>query len=505
MPSMPAEVGATLTQRAYFFAVIAAVLYFVWWALQAVYNVFFHPLRKFPGPVLWAASDLPRYYYENRGTIDFKLLELHERYGRWVRYAPRHVATTDASAWKDINGYGKNQLRKDPDYQNTVSKGLTELGIIQANNANHARIRRQLAHAFSEKALREQEGIIQRYVDTLIFQLEEVADSGEKVDIMHKYMYTTSDITSELAFGTSFNSLIDEKLRPLVHLQDGMGDFITSARLVARLPLLAPLIMLPLKPALNMIRTNREWVQNVITKRLSQGVMEEKKDFMSYILKHKDESAAMSEGEIRETSRTLILAGAETTRTVLTTATYWLLKNPEMMRRAQDEVRSAFNSESEITFQTASARLPYMLACLDETMRMRPPVGSLLMGRLTPDEPFPVAGRIIPANTTVIVHPISAQMSSHNFAHPRSFRPERWLGEDPEFKDDDRFASQPFSYGPRNCIGRNLAYSKMRVILARVLWNFDLELCPESEGWDQQKVKVFWKGGPMWVRVSRRE
>jgi len=52
---------------------------------------------------------------------------------------------------------------------------------------------------------------------------------------------------------------------------------------------------------------------------------------------------------------------------------------------------------------------------------------------------------------------------------------------------------QPFSYGPRNCIGRALAYNEMRLILARVLWNFDMELCKESQDWATQKTFVLWE------------
>jgi cytochrome P450 len=443
------------------------------------------------------------------GTLEHKIRDLHEKYGHIIRLAPNKLSFTTSAAYKDIHGYGRNQLIKDPTIQGVVTKGITDLGIIQANNVNHARIRRQLSHAFSERALREQEDIIQGYVDTLISQLGVFADSGDKVDIMHKYMYCTSDITSELAFGTSFNSLNEEKLRPFVHLQDNLGGFITGGRLVARFPLLSPIITRSIPQQLmTMMKTNRQWVQDVVNHRLSQGVMEEKKDFMSYILKHKDEDAAMTEGEIRETSRTLILAGAETTRTILTMVTYCLLKSPERMKKAQAEVRSAFSSDQEINFAGASQKLPYMLACLDESMRLHTPVPSQIMGRVTPaDGPMSIAGHVLPPSTFVIVHPLSTLTSSRNFKDPLAFRPERWLatkGDGSGFDGDDRFASQPFSYGPRNCIGKNLAYSKLRLILARVLWNFDLELCSESDGWDQQKIKIFWQGKPLLIRLKRR-
>ena len=69
-----------------------------------------------------------------------------------------------------------------------------------------------------------------------------------------------------------------------------------------------------------------------------------------------------------------------------------------------------------------------------------------------------------------------------NFAKPSEFIPEGWLDDrDPEFEHDDRKeVFQQFSVGPRNCIERNLAYAEMRVILAKLLWRFDLAIPSES-------------------------
>lgn len=71
------------------------------------------------------------------------------------------------------------------------------------------------------------------------------------------------------------------------------------------------------------------------------------------------------------------------------------------------------------------------------------------------------------------------------------------------FSGDDRPAVQPFSVGPRNCLGINLAYLEIRLILATVVWHFDLELCEESRKWDQQKVFNLWEKGPLMVCVQK--
>lgn len=97
--------------------------------------------------------------------------------------------------------------------------------------------------------------------------------------------------------------------------------------------------------------------------------------------------------------------------------------------------------------------------------------------------------------------------SSANFHRPDEFLPQRWLG-DPEFANDRREASQPFSIGPRNCIGRQLAYAEMRLILAKVLWHFDLRLDESKMGerdWmAEQGVWILWDKNPLWVHLTPR-
>ena len=74
-----------------------------------------------------------------------------------------------------------------------------------------------------------------------------------------------------------------------------------------------------------------------------------------------------------------------------------------------------------------------------------------------------------------------------------------------QFANDNRAVLRPFSVGPRNCIGRNLAYNEMRLILARVLWNFDLQLWEEIRGWMKQKSYGLWEKPPMFVRLKERD
>jgi len=95
----------------------------------------------------------------------------------------------------------------------------------------------------------------------------------------------------------------------------------------------------------------------------------------------------------------------------------------------------------------------------------------------------------------------AAYRSPANFFLPDNFIPERWLGQDQRFKDDNRDAFQPFSTGPRNCIGRSLALHEARIFLAEVLYEFDLELDGRSKDWANQPIYTIWEKHKLWINL----
>lgn len=129
-----------------------------------------------------------------------------------------------------------------------------------------------------------------------------------------------------------------------------------------------------------------------------------------------------------------------------------------MRARLCSENRTTFESESEINMQNVSTKLPFMQAVLSETLRLFPPAAGSF-NRITPPGGCVVVGDYIPGGVSLAVNQWSANHSKLNFRRPYDFLPQRWMG-DEEFADDKRKAMQPFSVGPRNCIGRSLAYAE---------------------------------------------
>lgn len=107
----------------------------------------------------------------------------------------------------------------------------------------------------------------------------------------------------------------------------------------------------------------------------------------------------MNREEIMGTSRVMLVAGAETTATLLGGATYILLQNPSMMHRAQSEVRGTFKKADDITLRAVSTPglLPYLDAVLQESLRCRPPVPAAFPRKVGPSGAI-IEGRFVPAN-----------------------------------------------------------------------------------------------------------
>jgi cytochrome P450 len=171
------------------------------------------------------------------------------------------------------------------------------------------------------------------------------------------------------------------------------------------------------------------------------------------------------------------------------------------MSRLTQEVRGSFKSMDGMTFE-ALAKLPYLNACLNEAGRVFPTV-AVGSPRVVYEGGQNILGHFLPENTVISVHHWSTYRSKANFKHPDKFIPERWLG-DPIYQGDVRGAYQPFSYGPRDCLGRAFSKHEMRMILAGLVFTFDLELCDESRDWDKKlRCYALWEKGPITCRLSR--
>ncbi|OTA54162.1 cytochrome P450 [Hypoxylon sp. EC38] len=450
------------------------------------YNIFLHPLRNYPGPFAAKATFLWRSYRILAGDLPQTVKELHDKYGPVVRIAPDELSFIESQAWKDIYGHhGSYEMVKDPKFYRLLGNHIPD-SILSADRERHSMIRRQLAHGFSERSMREQEPIIGEYVDLLMRRLGEHCKDGQAVLDMRNWLnFTTFDVIGNLGFGSDFGCLEKSYYHPWVGTI--MDELREAAYMRVILQFIPPIFLHLLNEAgvMRGRKQHMEYTKQTVRKRM---VLEtERPDFLEGLLKKKEQ---LVEGELEMNASILIVAGSETTATLLSGAIFLLGTHPDILEKLTHEVRSAFTSEDQITLTSVNS-LSYMLACLNESFRHYPPV-ALGLPRVVPKGGAKIAGHWVPQDARVGVWQLAANYSERNFTKPLEFHPERFLG-DKEFAQDDLSAMQPFSVGPRNCIGRNLAYAEMRLILARILYRFDIELAPGARDWIKtQKFYTLW-------------
>lgn len=153
-----------------------------------------------------------------RGRIPFYVKAAHDKYGPVVRVSPNELVFDNEAAWKDIYGSrpGHKNFHKDPIHVGSIQSLPGVSTITMANDADHARQRRALSHAFSTKALLEQEYIVQEYINVFSKKMNEFAAKGEVVDVTDWFAFTTFDVIGELALGEPFGCLTNGK-RPSIN------------------------------------------------------------------------------------------------------------------------------------------------------------------------------------------------------------------------------------------------------------------------------------------------
>ena len=335
-----------------------------------LYNVFLHPLRKYPGPKIWAAFRVPYVYNQLKRRLPVRVKHIHDKYGPVVRIAPDELSYTTASAWKDIyaSKAGRSQNPKDPAALPPPHEGQAT-NMFMANDADHTRHRRLMSHAFSTKGLEEQQPVIASYVDLLIQRLRE--NAAHPQNMVAWYNWTTFDIVGDLAFGESFHGLRDQHWHPWVQcIVEGLqaGVYVNALRRYGLGSVFKYLIPKAMREKFDQLF---RYTMEKVASRMDSGT--ERPDFMSHIMRHDKDGRQMSRKEIEANAEVLVVAGSETTATLLSGATYYLCMNPRQLEKVTAEVRDAFERDQDINAHALS-KLENLLAVLMETSRLYPPV-----------------------------------------------------------------------------------------------------------------------------------
>ncbi|KAI0381627.1 cytochrome P450 [Hypomontagnella monticulosa] len=460
---------------------------------EAFYNLFLHPLAKSRGLSPAASASCHG---------------VHAKYGEVVRIAPNEFSFANQDAWTHIFAKlpGQEQWPRHP---KRVPQGKNGPQSIMNTSGNyHARFRRLLNHAFSEKGLQEQQGLITKYIDLFINRVGDFAQTGETVDITKWLGMVGFDVISDLGWSEPFNCVekgeVHEWMKTFVETAfDSQMKFLFREH---GLMWLAPYFV-PKYMQLARLK-NFKYARSRVEERIRTGGIRD--DFWDKVAMKSADDNAGGEGLTKEemivAAVTLVGTGSETISTLLTGLVYFLGRNPHAMKKLVDEIRTSFASPDEIDFVSVH-KLKYMTACLEETMRLYPPVITMLW-RTPPKGGGSVSGLFIPegrwkltdynrtAQTGCNISFFGIAQNPAYFHRPDDFCPERFVpNPSAEFASENHEPFHPFSIGAYNCIGQNLANAESRLILTKMLWHYNIRLDERtpSDWLDQRSYGVFIK------------
>jgi cytochrome P450 len=208
--------------------------------------------------------------------------------------------------------------------------------------------------------------------------------------------FFTFDVIGDLAFAESFGCLEQSKYHPWIDFAFESLVMATLMRAMDYYPLFKRFAMMMVShAALDGARAHVEFIKQKAMHRLS--LPEGRPDLMS---KMAAKDSGISREEFISSSDTVLLGGSETSGTLLSGLTYFLLKNPRVLQKLVHEIRSKFQCEEDINF-TGVNSLDYMLACIDEAFRLYPPVPAALLRKTR--EGDVICGQYVPPNVRLSV------------------------------------------------------------------------------------------------------
>ncbi|MFQ4142924.1 cytochrome P450 [Chlorogloeopsis sp. ULAP02] len=191
-----------------------------------------------------------------------------------------------------------------------------------------------------------------------------------------------------------------------------------------------------------------------------------RQDILTLMMSAPDDSGqTMSDEELRDELMTLLTAGHETTASALTWAFYWVAYLPEVREQLLGELETLNDRQNP----NAIAKLPYLTAVCQETLRIYPIIMSAFFRVVK--SPIEIMGYKLPPGTVIAPNIYLAHHREEVYPQPQQFQPERFLE-----RQFSPYEFLPFGGGNRRCIGMAFAMYEMKLVLATILSSFEVSL-----------------------------
>jgi carotenoid epsilon hydroxylase len=342
------------------------------------------------------------------------------------------------------------------------------------------------------------EVMIERVFDACSRQLVEEMDKQlasnpqKAIDMEACFSQLTLDVIGKAVFNYDFNSLTTNS--PLIQaVYTSLKETeqrATDVLPIWKIPFLANFIPRQ-KKALEAVELIRQTTEELIAKCKAMVEAEEEAaafdqenyindsdpSVLRFLIASREEVSSV---QLRDDLLSMLVAGHETTGSVLTWTLYLLVTNPETMKKAQEEIdRVLGDDKTPMTFAKYQ-ELKYTMRCINESMRLYPHPPVLLRRALVKDS-LP-GGYTVPAGQDVMISVYNIHHSPDVWDDAEEFRPERFNLDDPVPNEQNtNYKYIPFSGGPRKCVGDQFALMEAVVALAIVLKHFSFELKKDHE------------------------
>ncbi|XP_061191534.1 cytochrome P450 3A4-like [Saccostrea echinata] len=357
------------------------------------------------------------------------------------------------------------------------------LGLFLENGHQWKRSRTLLTPAFSAGKLKQMFGIMNECTDHFLENMEKKTKTSKMLDIYDLYQCLTLDVIGRCAFGLRTNAQVDEEDPFLTNVRSLFNRL--SKTMILPAVMLIPFLqyfVFALKNIVVLFGMNpvvwiRMKMKEIIEIRKEMGANASTFDLVQQMLfsKVKDGSSAFSEREIVAQSMTFLLAGYETTSTVLAFLSHVLAHNPCSQKKLAEEIDSIIG-ENEVNYENVK-ELPYFDMVFDEVCRLYP-TASLIVTRQA-KETATYNGITIPAGMNVQADVWGLHHDKEFWDQPSVFNPERFRkGNKQHIKP---YSFLPFGAGPRSCIGSRFAMLETKIAMVRILKQFSFKPCDASK------------------------
>ncbi|KAG4071074.1 hypothetical protein HA402_002746 [Bradysia odoriphaga] len=445
-------------------------------------------IRDIPGPTIAAFSNLWLLYQCRKGKRFIAVDEAHKKYGTLVRIQPNHVSVADDQAINSIYGHGNGFLKSEY-YDAFVS---VRTGLFNTRDrAEHTRKRKVISHTFSLKSVAQFEQYMHDNLEVFVNQWDRLSRSTNgdytRIDALPWLNYLAFDIIGDLAFGAPFEMLRNGKdIAEVRESPDTPATYASAIDVINRrgevsgtlgcLPSIIPYAKHIPDPFFS---KGVEAVQKLtgiavarVKNRLANADNIERVDLLARLMEGKDENGeALGREELTAEALTQLIAGSDTTSNTSCALLFHTLKNPKIAKKLQEELDERLSDIGIPTYELVKD-LPYLDAVIKETMRVHS-TSSLGLPRIVVGDGLTLQGHFFAPGTVLSVPAYTIHHSTEIWGLDADiFRPERWE----TLTERQKKAFIPFSYGPRACIGRNVAEMEMALIASTLFRNFEFQL-----------------------------